>query len=475
MLSKKGWYDSEACADLADTVLNSGKRRNGEHKWFLNVLEPDNGKRPTRCLIRNDSHPQRSLRAGSPVRVEHAATPSDEHKWTLDYDWEVVKSVTAIDVPFRITIMLDVGLRYLNIVDGSVVLVEERPEECWELFDASDRRPPASEVCSVPSVRSMPSVESFLGIARAGTSDALVEVFEGTPDDVFSHDINCSRYMVPSQFLSVATQIGDEVEIAAHPATLTGVMEVLYGPSSPFRMRLCDGEQPEAPALRRQPGSTFIASGYAKLLAQIPVLGKRWYSEEIRLAMVRDDGIDKLLVQTAEKCAIGFPVGDIFTQKLQVFRQEPGGPVLLVTHGHAEGSHKDKALDGMLKKRETHFLVHLRDTLDKAEPDSLAGLRIDTPCPPIDEATGGDSSKPLSASSTLAAIRADTQEKPRLPSKLPGGLLGFLLLLALSYACFFAADAQQEPASGRKLPIGWLLAVALSYVLGFVDARTRPL
>jgi hypothetical protein len=110
------------------------------------------------------------------------------------------------------------------------------------------------------------------------------------------------------------------------------------------------------------------------LLASIPVLGKRIFSEETRIAIFREGSTTTLLVQTVEKLAIGFPIGDMLTERLHLFTQEDGGPIQLRTFGIAmPGRAQRPALEGMAKKHASHFIPTLHHALQSAEKGTLHG------------------------------------------------------------------------------------------------------
>eukprot|EP00747_Dinoflagellata_sp_TGD_P067073 gnl/TRDRNA2_/TRDRNA2_155105_c2_seq1.p1 gnl/TRDRNA2_/TRDRNA2_155105_c2~~gnl/TRDRNA2_/TRDRNA2_155105_c2_seq1.p1 ORF type:complete len:429 (+),score=46.07 gnl/TRDRNA2_/TRDRNA2_155105_c2_seq1:125-1288(+) len=140
-LAKTAWGDCPVDVAPAHEVLtNPRDRRSGNNKWLLKVDDGacDDTGRPIFCIIRNDHHPQRSLRAGEPVLLDNTAFAT-EHRWKLKYIDDSLIKTSAVGSPFYIQSTWTDERRYLAVDETTrrVIMQKELPQLPWEFYDAA--------------------------------------------------------------------------------------------------------------------------------------------------------------------------------------------------------------------------------------------------------------------------------------------------------------------------------------------------
>lgn len=141
-LAKPKRGDSPVDVVPAHVLLTSKRHRNsGGYRWRIQMLgdSRDCQGRPTKCIVRNDRHPQRSLRAGATVCADDAQW-TDEHYWSLEYVDTDSRQTTAVGSPFRLRSFSNAcGMKYLTVDESSYELVMQtvRPSMLWEFYDSA--------------------------------------------------------------------------------------------------------------------------------------------------------------------------------------------------------------------------------------------------------------------------------------------------------------------------------------------------
>lgn len=379
-LAKSGWKDCPAAAVPAHQVLTSDARNTGQFRWLVQWLTDASS---PRCLIRNDYHPRRSLRAGEPVMLDNVEWTS-EHVWDVEYFTQGSRNAQALGAAFRLINTRRGVKRYLTVcergTDANVVIQQDPPDVLWQFFDAAGSTTQLSIDFSTCCIGAMPPclAPSWKSDKMREGDSGTLEVFSGSMDAavaaVAKTGDGARQYTQPSELLRIGTALAEPMEVAQSPATIQGVAEVLFGQNSSFRMLLVDGEHTKVSPLRRHPQSEHVGVTTASCVLSIPVLGKRAFSEEMRVALCREGSTTTLLIQTVETSAIGFPVGDVLTERLHLLSQHDAGPIQLRSVGTAmPGRAQQPALEGMAKVHASHFIPTFHSALQGADSAALRG------------------------------------------------------------------------------------------------------
>lgn len=345
VLVKRRTGDCRAESMSLTDMLASPKGRFGwEQKWIIRVEEYDQA-RPSVVIIRNDRHPQRSLRATQPVTIDSDKwTP--QHRWAMDY-LHRDRRVNAVAVVCYLRSMADGNYLAVDEASGEVLMQAQKPPFAWELHNAAatDLTP----VHNKPACGSFPSEEFFdcssqssfdemLDAANCETfcdrcsarcklsnspclrgcnaargtqralpqsprlqgSDAEVAErhplqwlsFDGSLSDAFkSHTCSCDgtlRYTPLDEFVRVGCSLGDGIEVGHPPMTLEAVFHALLGRQSKFRCQLTDGDDPVVSPIKRIQQSPWIYVGRTSQLIKVRVKGKLPFEEELRVASCLD-------------------------------------------------------------------------------------------------------------------------------------------------------------------------------------------
>eukprot|EP00928_Gymnodinium_smaydae_P066609 TRINITY_DN49598_c0_g1_i1.p1 TRINITY_DN49598_c0_g1~~TRINITY_DN49598_c0_g1_i1.p1 ORF type:complete len:730 (-),score=28.46 TRINITY_DN49598_c0_g1_i1:49-2091(-) len=378
-LSKKEWNDCPAVVVPANKVLTSPKRRNaGSYKWLIKE-DPrtlDEHGRPVECIIRNDYHPQRSLRAGERVTLD-AATWTAEHRWKLEYV-DPVRSTSSVGAAFHLRSMRSSDKQYLTVdeTSGTLVMQNARPQMTWQFYDAAGSTKDLTNSFSsleelIPNACET-ECDTTHGISDSGYEK--LDIVEGNLESAFSvhsRTRDGSRHYTSAETMIAQGELVSDglVEIASPPLSLFDVYLNLYGPGSRFRNDIAEGTQKQINEVKRVIDAPYCGTATTHVLASVPVLGKRRWEEEIRVALFRDSNSDYLAVQVCGKLAIGFPIGDFLTEQLHLFVQHnPGGPVLFRSFGLAPpGRAQKEAIDG-LRAKTLKYIEIARETLNSVEP-----------------------------------------------------------------------------------------------------------
>jgi len=370
-------------------------RRSTSAKWHLKVQEDalDEHRRPLLCLIRNDRHPQRSLRAGEPIMVDDCKWTS-EHCWLLEYENRSTGSDETVGPPFHICNLAT--RRYLAVDEaiGKAVMQNFRPSVTWELLDAGAQctatttaaATAAAAAAAADSSSVAPAGQSFAALSSSSISDPVADScglkqLHGPMAQalsVYTHTQGGRAFTVLEEFVRDGRPLGEELTLAEPNSMLPGIWEVLYGPNNYFRRDLAEAEDAELSPIALVEGSPWCGWASVKQTCHVAVLGKRPYEEELRVALCRtnDEGV-KLAVQMACSLKIGLHVGDFKTEVLHIFSQRAkGDPVRLRSFGIAQpGRQQQRALDGMREGR-AKYVRKARMALREA-PHALLKLQAE--------------------------------------------------------------------------------------------------
>eukprot|EP00931_Biecheleriopsis_adriatica_P086136 TRINITY_DN60858_c0_g1_i1.p1 TRINITY_DN60858_c0_g1~~TRINITY_DN60858_c0_g1_i1.p1 ORF type:complete len:395 (-),score=54.90 TRINITY_DN60858_c0_g1_i1:16-1200(-) len=370
-LCKEGFRDGSL--DLVHVEVLD--RTHTTNKWLMHMDRNnfDAKGRPVLCIIRNDRHPQRSLRAGDPVTADSAQWVAAHH-WLLEYEddhrHEAPHRKVSASGAFRLCSLFD--RRYLTVDEtaGTLVMQNQPPDLFWEFCDASavSRNSDDGTFCSASSFSAASSTSSLA--VPPPSEKHWLGVFEGSFEEAVSaapsRPIAGSQdpFASPETFFSQGEKLG-EVELLQAPASLLEVCEALFGPLSDFRKRLAGVEQGELASFKPVCASKpWCVGTTAHYRIAVPVIGQRPFQEDTRLILCQSvgDGL-KLVVQAASKLSLG--LGMSFpTASLHIFTQaEVGqGAVCLAAWGLVPaGRHQQRALKGMRDKWDDY--VHLARTV----------------------------------------------------------------------------------------------------------------
>lgn len=374
-LAKNKRGDCPVSVVPAHEVLVGKRRNHGDNRWLIKLewQNQDAQGRPLLCIIRNDHHIQRSLRAGSPVMVDSKKWTA-EHRWLLEYvdSW---RRTDAVGAPFHLCSMKCFPeLMYLAINDkGQAVIQKERPRMLWEFYDsgASVKSVAVSFVAiedlrlSFPVQQEVPVVDrledwiqvSAPDVRSAEPDDGDLVFFEGSLGEALAaqpRTADGSRAFSSLDWLySNGEPLGAAIELPLESATVYGVCMALYGPGSTFRRDMCKDVEAELLELQRAKDARWCATAFSRISIQIPVLGRRSLEDHMRVACCRENGVYMVAFQHASKATIGFPIGDFLTEQLNVISQNgTDGPIILRSFGLAQaGRHQAKAYDGLRENR----------------------------------------------------------------------------------------------------------------------------
>lgn len=358
--------------DIDEAVLWQNWRSHCDHKWFIRVEnhDIDGLGRPITCIIRNDRHPQRSLRAGQAVCVDSKRW-SAQHRWILEYV-DTPGTSNAVMSPFYLYNLSD--KKYLSIDErsGRAMMQPERPAFLWEFQNAAELRAVSSELPT-------PSRQN----ARINIVEELtLEQFAGAIFDAFSgHPFTCDgtrMYTSPDDFVATGSPLGAE-EVLEFPHGLADVFQALFGPASSFRQILADGEDPVIFPMKPLSRFPWCYVGATNQKIKIPVKGLQPFEEELRVSLCRD-GLGPPVVNGtfasvetfaffSPALAVQFssvlrvwPLGDFVTETFHVFYKHGRlGSLRLRSFGKAPpGRAHSQALDGMQDARKRFLSAVIR-------------------------------------------------------------------------------------------------------------------
>lgn len=321
--------------------------------------------RPLLCVIRNETRPRRSLRAGESITADNAGWTA-AHRWLLEYD-DSRSGDGALGTPFHICSMQDRRYLTVNAASGELVLQRERPDMLWEFHDAKSGASLEPTPPSTPSSEEECTPKTLeLAVHEGALADALLAQ-PRTSDG--------SRAFTPLQtFLANGRELGEMVELASGPTTVFGVYMALFGSGSLFREELAAASDARVTPVQPLSHAPWCGTARTTQTITVPVLGARPFEEELRFGLCCVDGETTLAVQGSAKTSL--PMGaSLCTESLHIFSQAvAGGPVRLRAFGlPPRGMHAEKALKGMQEKFPEY--VRLAQRLLVASPPSL--LRLD--------------------------------------------------------------------------------------------------
>jgi len=348
-------------------------RRGSSATWYLKAASGalDEHKRPLLCFIRNDRHPQRSLRAGEPIMADDCKWTAD-HRWLLEYEDPSKASDEAAGAPFHICSLST--RRYLAVDEatGKPMMQNFRPNMPWEMLDAGASCGAAPYSISDSSLLSEGMMEETASAGRttvtgsyppgSGSAETVAETC-GLKElhgpmlqalSVHTHTQGGRAFTQLDKFLRDGRPLGEELTLTEPSTMLQGVLEILYGPGNYFRRDLAEADDAVLSPVKLVEGSPWCGWASVKQTCHVPVLGKRPYEEEFRIALCRtnEDGV-QLAVQMACTLKIGLHMGDFNTEVLHIISQRTkDDPVRLRSFGIAQpGRAQQRALDGMCEGR----------------------------------------------------------------------------------------------------------------------------
>jgi len=302
-----------------------------------------------------------------------------EHRWLLEYEDPSKASDEAAGPPFHICSLST--RRYLAVDEatGKLMMQNFRPSMPWEMLDAGAPCSAAPYSISDPSLVSVE--ETFVGScppsscsSHAVAETCCIKQLHGPivqALSVHTHTHSGRAFTLLDNFLRDGRPLGEELTLTEPSTMLPGVLEILYGPSNYFRQDLAEAEDAVLSPLKLVEGSPWCGWASVKQSCHVPVLGKRPYDEELRIALCRtdEDGV-QLAVQMACTLKIGLHVGDFKTEVLHIFSQRTeDDPVRLRSFGIAQpGRAQQRALDGMYEARAKYVRkarVAIREALQK--------------------------------------------------------------------------------------------------------------
>eukprot|EP00929_Paragymnodinium_shiwhaense_P074531 TRINITY_DN38156_c0_g1_i1.p1 TRINITY_DN38156_c0_g1~~TRINITY_DN38156_c0_g1_i1.p1 ORF type:complete len:659 (-),score=80.47 TRINITY_DN38156_c0_g1_i1:203-2179(-) len=370
-LSKNGWGECPVDVSPADKVLTTPSLRTaGSNRWIVKVLSEDECGRAGRIILRNDYHPQRSLRAGDTIVVDDAPWVRD-HEWEMEYV-DSLRSACSLSAPFHLRSERSSDRNYLtvDVASNRLTLQQEPPDMLWQFFDAAG--PTTGLQLSFTGLHDLSSVE----LHQPVQGRCNLAVFEGGMEEAFEcqkRTCDGSRYYTtPSKMQDMGVKLCEPTVIFDRPCTLYGFYLALYGDDAQLRSKLANGENPTFSPIRPLEHCETCGTGTLTQTVCVPVLGRRPYEEEIRLSLCCTDEANQLVVQISHLLKLGFPVGNFLSETMHIFSQDLKTRVItLLSYGVAQpGRGQDQAYAGM-KEKQVELIGLIKELLKSTSSDVL--------------------------------------------------------------------------------------------------------